>query len=328
MEDNSLMKSLDDSDQTTTVTFDTDLKSHKKFGIVLFVLLFGVGGIWATTAPIQGAALASGKVTVRSYSKIVQHLEGGMINDIFVENGARVAQGDPILDLDSTQSVAQLEIANNRSIALRALETRLMSERDGLPGLSYPTEFVSLGNRAREETNAQIEIFNARRLALQGSHAVLELRIEQLQSAIVGLKGLRASKEVLARSYTEELADVRELLGQGFSDKNRLRELERSVALLNGEVAELLARIASTEVQAGETRLQILQQEKEFQNEVVAELSEVQTNVNEVIERVNALKDIVSRTVVRAPEAGIINGLRSEERRVGKECRSRWSPYH
>ena len=24
----------------------------------------------------------------------------------------------------------------------------------------------------------------------------------------------------------------------------------------------------------------------------------------------------------------IILGLRSEERRVGKECRSRWSPYH
>ena len=26
--------------------------------------------------------------------------------------------------------------------------------------------------------------------------------------------------------------------------------------------------------------------------------------------------------------AGLTDGLRSEERRVGKECRSRWSPYH
>ena len=25
---------------------------------------------------------------------------------------------------------------------------------------------------------------------------------------------------------------------------------------------------------------------------------------------------------------GLMNGKRSEERRVGKECRSRWSPYH
>ena len=25
---------------------------------------------------------------------------------------------------------------------------------------------------------------------------------------------------------------------------------------------------------------------------------------------------------------GVIYNLRSEERRVGKECRSRWSPYH
>src|SRR2546430_11548438 len=29
-----------------------------------------------------------------------------------------------------------------------------------------------------------------------------------------------------------------------------------------------------------------------------------------------------------APVARTVRGLRSEERRVGKECRSRWSPYH
>src|SRR5256885_5272259 len=30
----------------------------------------------------------------------------------------------------------------------------------------------------------------------------------------------------------------------------------------------------------------------------------------------------------RGPRAPPLTGLRSEERRVGKECRSRWSPYH
>ena len=31
---------------------------------------------------------------------------------------------------------------------------------------------------------------------------------------------------------------------------------------------------------------------------------------------------------VRFPEDDIRAWIRSEERRVGKECRSRWSPYH
>ena len=32
--------------------------------------------------------------------------------------------------------------------------------------------------------------------------------------------------------------------------------------------------------------------------------------------------------VARPPFAFLLESLRSEERRVGKECRSRWSPYH
>jgi epimerase transport system membrane fusion protein len=307
--DNAPMNLSDASSQTTTAKFNTDLKSHKRFGMLLFALLFGLGGIWAATAPIDGAAYGGGKVTARNYSKIVQHLEGGIISSIFVENGARVEKGDPILDIDNTQPMAQLEVTTIQYIALRALEIRLIAERDGLSSLTYSPTFVSLGERAQEETKAQIEIFNARRAALESSIAVLQQRIEQLQSQIVGLKGLRSSKEKMAQSFIEELSDVRELLSQGFSDKNSLRALERNVAALEGEVAELLANIASTEVQIGETRLQILQQETEFQNQVVTELSEVQTNVNDSVERVNALEDIVSRTVVRAPESGIVNGL-------------------
>jgi len=289
--------------------FDPDLNSHKKFGVLLFIALFGFGGIWAATAPIDGAALAPGIVTVRSYSKIVQHLEGGIIDQIFVENGARVSEGDPILNLDSTQSLAQLEIANNEFIALRALEIRLIAERDGLSTLDYPIEFLDLGDRAVEETSGQVEIFNARRSALDSGIQVLEQRIEQLKSQIIGLTALRESKDILAKSFEEESEDIRALLGQGFSDKTRLRGLERNVATFLGEAAELHASISATEVQVGETQLQIIQQEREFRNQVVTELSGVQTNINGVMERITALQDIVSRTAVRAPESGIVNGL-------------------
>ena len=60
-------------------TFDTDLRTHRRFGLLVFVMLFGFGGVWSATAPIQGAAVSSGKVTSRSYSKVVQHLEGGSL---------------------------------------------------------------------------------------------------------------------------------------------------------------------------------------------------------------------------------------------------------
>ncbi len=289
--------------------FNTDLTHQSRTGLIIFILLFGLGGIWATSAPINGAAIASGTVMVRSYSKTVQHLEGGIINDIFVENGARVEEGEPILDIDNTQSLAQLEIANSRYIALKALESRLISERDGDADLSYDAEILSRGDRAREEADAQVEIFRARQSSRQGQIQVLEQRIDQLESQRKGLEGLQESKGMLSASYQEELKDIQELLSQGFSDKNRLRQLERSVAQLDGEVAELVASIASTDVQIGESKLQIIQLEKDFHNDVVTQLASVQTELNDVVEQITALEDIVSRTIIRAPTSGLVNGL-------------------
>ena len=90
---------------------------------------------------------------------------------------------------------------------------------------------------------------------------------DQLRSQINGLTALRESKDTLAKSFEEESEDIRELLGQGFSDKTRLRELERNIATFLGEAAELHASISATEIQIGETQLQIIQQEREFRNQ-------------------------------------------------------------
>ena len=160
-----------------------------------------------------------------------------------------------------------------------------------------------------QEIEAQDSIFQAQQDSLSGSIEVLEQRIEQLEAKKRGQTNLKATKEELAASFAEELSDVRELLTQGFADKNRLRELERNVASLRGDVSELETNISATDIEIGEARLQIIQTEREFHNDVVQILGETQTELKDLTERKNALQDIVSRTVVRAPVDGIVNGL-------------------
>ena len=291
------------------ILVDTNMEVPKRVGLTVLFLVFGVFGVWSAVAPLDGAARAPGTVMVKSYSQVVQHLEGGIISEIMVRDGDRVTAGEPLLTIDNTQAQAQLEIANAQFIGLKAREARLMAERDKLDRVSYPTDLDSGINGVRQEIEAQDEIFRSQKAALEGSVDVLEQRIEQLQSKLIGLAALKASKEELAASFSEELADVEALLSQGFSDKQKLRELERAVATLEGEAAELSANISSTEVQIGETRLQIIQTEHEFHNDVVNQLGETQTGLNDSNERVNALGDIVRRTVVRAPVAGIVTGM-------------------
>jgi membrane fusion protein, type I secretion system len=287
----------------------TSMESPKRVGLLIFFLVFGVFGVWAAVAPIDGAANAPGTVIVRSNRQVVQHLEGGIVQQILVRNGDVVDAGEPLLVLNETQQLAQLQMANAQFVAQTALEARLIAERDGLDEVQFPVALSSLESNALVEMASQEQIFRTRKNQLEGSIDVLQQRIEQLQSRLQGLRAQRESKEDLAESFAQELNDVRALLEEGFSDKNRLRELERNAAILRGEAADITASISSTEMQIGETRLEIIQAERRFQNEVATQLSEVQTEVRDITERRNALRDIVSRTVITAPVAGVVNGL-------------------
>jgi len=164
-------------------------------------------------------------------------------------------------------------------------------------------------DRVREEIGAQSEIFTARKTANDGRTDILEQRVEALQNQVVGMEALREAKQILARSYRDELSDTQTLLEKGFSEKNLLRRAERDYAAASGEAADLIANIAATKVQISETQLQILQQDSEFQNEVVTQLGQVQTRLKDVNERITALRDVVSRTTVVAPDSGVVNGM-------------------
>jgi len=291
------------------IEVETNMDAPRRIGFIILFLVFGVFGVWASVAPIEGAAHAPGSVTVRSYKKVLQHLEGGMINHIYARDGDVVEAGDPLIELDNTQSHAQLEIASAQFVALTALEARLIAERDDADVIAFPSTLSASDDDARAEMMAQNQIFSARKRSREGSVAVLEQRIEQLHSRVTGLEAMKASKEILAASFGDELADTRILLEQGFSDKLRLRDLERSHAAYTGEAAELVATISSTQMQVGETQLQILQTENEFQSDVVAQLSDTQTRLKDIRERMIALTDVVNRTIIRAPESGIVSGM-------------------
>jgi epimerase transport system membrane fusion protein len=279
-------------------------------GLLVLISTLGVFGVWAYLAPIDGAALASGFVTVKSHKKTVQHLDGGIVSQLLVKDGDIVKEGDLLLTLDGTENKAQLEIARGQCITLAAQVARLEAERDGHSAVSYP-ELLNdnADSRTREAKKTENQIFTARKNAHEGEMAVLKQRIGQLNSKIEGLKGQRASKQDLLTSYSEEVRDLKELLEEGFVDKQRLRDVERNHTLNTGEVSALSAEIAATQIQIGETQLEILQLEKKFQEEVAGKLSEAQTELYDVNQRMLATRDKVVRIDIKAPVGGRIMGL-------------------
>lgn len=288
----------------------TDERPIRNIGLIVLAITFGILGTWGYFAPIDSAALAPGTVAVKSHSKTVQHLDGGIVSELLAKDGDIVKEGDVLIKLDGTEVKAQLEILRGQLITLSAQMARLVAERDGQAAITFPDNIQDLSDpHIVEARQGENQIFQARKNSHEGEISVLKQRIGQLNSKIEGLKGQRNSKQELLASYKEETKDLREMLAQGFADKLRLRDIERNYANVSGDIAALTSEIAGSEIQIGETKLQILQLEKKFQEEVAGKLGEVQAELYDVSQRVNATADKVIRTDIKAPSGGRVLGL-------------------
>lgn len=296
-------------EQVKKLVVETDDMPTRIIGFVIVMLVFvGFGG-WSATAPLDSAALAQGVVIVEGNRKTIQHLEGGIIKQLYVKDGDSVRAGDPLILLDDTQARAELQILRGQLYVALAREARLVAERDQDSEIRFAEKLSVSDERALDATNLEKQQFVARKLSIDGEIAVLQQRVAQLKAQVEGLSALIASKKTRIASYKEEILDNEALLSEGFVDKKRLRDLQRLQESLIGEVAEHQSNVAGVTVQIGEAELQILQIKKNFRTEVVERLSETQSTLFDIYERIAAVEDRVERSVVTAPVSGVVLGL-------------------
>ena len=286
----------------------SDAKTRRLgFGIIFVV--FGLFGGWAAFAPLDSAANAPGVVTVQTYRKTIQHLEGGIVKELLVHDGDTVKKDDPLIVLDDSQVRAEYEMNRSQLVAAKATEARLRAERDGLTTIDFGDALEPNTPRGKEAQASETQIFNARRNSRLGEIAVLQERVGQLNEQIRGLGSMISTKNNLGKSYTGEIGELRDLLSQGFVDKQRMLEQERKLDGLKSEIADHNSSITKTRLQINETQLQIVQLTKDFNSDVVKQLADTQTKVYDLQERTAAYKDRLSRIVIRAPEDGMVIGM-------------------
>ncbi len=294
----------------TPVLLNTDDTPIRHIGYIILFVMIGIFGTWSYVAPIDSSSLATGVVAVKSHRKTIQHLEGGIVSKISVHDGDYVRAGDPLLTLDSTQVKAQIEILRGQYISAAAINARLTAEQTQADKITFPETFKHLNDsRVQEATQGQQQIFIARRNSFKGEISLLQQQVKQLGLKIAGLKKQQQSKRLLSNSYAEEINDLKELLADGFADKQRLRELQRQYTQTNSEIASLATEIASTRMQQGETELKIVQTQRKFQEEIATQLEEVKAELFSINEQLTVAEDKVQRSVIRAPVSGYVLGM-------------------
>lgn len=275
------------------------------------LLVFGLFG-WAALANIRGAVVAPGSVAVDGKPAIIQHLDGGIVGEIYVRDGQSVTAGDPLIRLDPTEIDANREIVEIQLNETRARVERLKTERDGLRVISFPQDLLDAAAnepRVARAINGQRDLFAARRAAGDGQRAQLRQRIDQSESQITGLSALiRATTEQLDK-VLEERDAKQEILEKGFIGRPAVLALEREALRMQGDIQSRQSEIDRLRSQITETRDQIEQLTRDRRAEVLLELRQAETEVSGFREQLTAASAQSQRVVITAPVSGIIHNL-------------------
>ena len=278
------------------------------FGAAVLAVFLGGFGAWAALASLEIAAFAPGLVGVSGERKTVQHLEGGIVGEIRVAEGDKVASGQVLIVLDDTRARASLALIQGQYRSSAALKARLDAERDGLAEIRWPRT-LRRDRETRDLVAAQQRILQARAAADGNRVAIHEQRIAQLREQSAGLEGQIAAQGRELGLLREEMRDVAELVERGHARKPRLLALRRREAVVSGMQARNRAEVARIGQTVGESRLKIMVIRADRLKQVVARLREVEQRLSDLGERMTYARDVVARTRIVAPTAGRVVGL-------------------
>ena len=278
---------------------------YRIVGLLIIVLCFGLFGSWAALAPLERAAFAAGTVKVASNKKTVQHLEGGTVKRILVQDGEAVEAGDLLVELDSSQLVAQFDVFTHQLMQARIIAKRLLAEQQQKLVIDVGSIALPKGDERTQVMLAnQQDLLIARTTAMSGRVNVFQQRIRQLESNRSGLIEQNNTTNMLLSSYKTDLNDQNELLKEGYAQISRVRDLERNISTLNGDVAKVNSSINALDMQVNETKLNITQLRKDRTAEVAQQLAETDMAINELQEKNAILAEKISRTLILAPVTG------------------------
>ena len=256
-------------------------EKHLKSTQLLFIAfsLFALTMIlWAAFFEIDIVSNADGQIIPAGEIKTIQHLEGGIIDQILVKESEKVAKEQPLVILAATASQVDVDELQVRIDSQEIKSIRLNAELDDFEVPIFPDELI---NKRQEIVNKSMELFLSRKDNFNGKIKEINAVIEQLQMGVdILIRQVEMSAELLEEKVTSEFAHL-----------DILKELNRA----KGTLEEAIERKQNIR--------------NEFREEARNELQLAQRELSQSYETMKKLKDNLQRTTIIAPVEGVIKNL-------------------
>lgn len=262
--------------------------------------------LWSALGRIDIVAHAVGEVIPSSQVKSVQHLEGGIVAEILVREGQRVAADQPLLALQSISSDAQVDELGVRLTALALDIARLQAEAAGATDLTLPPDLLRDHPEESQRTQA---LFRSRRDNYQSAIASQQKAIGQREQAVAEISArLRNTRNSLGL-IDEQVRISNDLLRDNLTNRYNHLALLREQSNLRSRIDEDGIAVRRGELAIEEARSQINGIRHAHEQEVKEQLAAALRESAEFQQRSRRLSDSQSRTVLRSPVDGFVKTL-------------------
>lgn len=279
-------------------------------GYVILFITFGILGTWAYFAVIASAVVAPGVVSLESDRKVVQHLEGGIVQEILVREADFVEEGDPLLVLDNIQVNSEIRVLEQRRATSEALIARLVAEQAFAEEIDFSPDLLNSEDpHVKSAVQAQRNIFEDRRSIFLSQTEILEFRAEQLNGQAEGYEVQLAAVERRHALRKELFERMRTGEERGVIESNRLSEMQDEVIQIEASIGTVMSDIAQVKAAAGEARLNILKLKQEYSERANSELKTARSELAEINEKLTVATDQMRRTTILAPTTGKVQSL-------------------
>ncbi|HAT4518956.1 TPA: HlyD family type I secretion periplasmic adaptor subunit [Serratia marcescens] len=290
-----------------------DVQRYGRFGWL--TLLLGLGGflLWALLAPLDQGVTAQGTVQVVGKSKTVQAAAAGSIAVIKVKEGEHVRANQLLIQLNTVQAQAQVDSYRERYLTSRAIEARLLAERDGKPLVDYPEDLRMQAQeipRLEEILALQDQLFVSRQTAFNSELEAYRQSMAGVRFQLQGIDNAQSGRQLQLQSFREQLNSMQSLVKDGYLPRNRYLEMQRQYADVRSAQAQAQGQQGQLRQQLREGQQNIARRQADYQKEVRTQLTQTQLDIAEYRSKLTLANSELHYTEVRAPLDGIVVGLK------------------
>ena len=314
---NSSLKSQVQDAQVVTSNDDegprasSDTRAVARTGMLVLTVGFGGFLLWAGLAPLDEGVPTQGMVTLDTKRKTVQHLSGGLVKEVLVQEGQQVKEGQPLLRLDGAVAKANFEAVRQRYLGYRAMQSRLFAEQAGNGVINFHPDVKAAMNDPliQQQVSTQQQLIQARRAALAADLQGIEESMQGLKEQLGSYQNILVQRRSQLALLTEELTNTRGMVKEGYAPRNRQLELERMVAESNASIADLTGNSLRISRQVAELGQRSLARKQEYRKEIESQLADVTREVQSDAEKFVAVTADLDRMEIKSPANGQVVGL-------------------